>query len=77
MEGCEFNLVKSGSTGQTMDNEQKFNIGYVMAEITKARLEDINTIFANLKAGRIEGRMVLDFSEPVRKPVSERATVPA
>lgn len=60
-----------------MDNKQKFNIGYVMAEITKARLEDINTIFANLKAGRIEGRMVLDFSEPVRKPVSERATVPA
>lgn len=51
--------------------------GKVKAEITKGRLEDINTIFANLKAGRIQGRMVLDFSEPVRKPVSERAAVPA
>jgi len=51
--------------------------GKVKAEITKARLEDINTIFADLRAGRIQGRMVLDFSEPVRKPVSERAAVPA
>lgn len=51
--------------------------GKVKAEITKGRLEDINTIFANLKAGRIQGRMVLDFSEPVRKLASERAAVPA
>ena len=51
--------------------------GKVKAEITKARLEDINTIFADLKAGRIQGRMVLDFSEPVRNPVSERIAVPA
>ncbi|HEY9212053.1 MAG TPA: alcohol dehydrogenase AdhP [Ancylobacter sp.] len=38
--------------------------GKVHAEIRKAPLDDINTIFADLKAGRIEGRMVLDFSEP-------------
>jgi propanol-preferring alcohol dehydrogenase len=36
--------------------------GKVRAEITRAPLEDINTIFANLKAGTVEGRMVLDFS---------------
>lgn len=38
--------------------------GKVHAEIRKAPLDDINTIFADLKAGKIEGRMVLDFSEP-------------
>ena len=36
--------------------------GKVKAEVTKAPLEDINTIFANLKAGRIDGRMVLDLA---------------
>lgn len=33
--------------------------GKVRADITKAPLGEINTILANLKAGRIEGRMVL------------------
>jgi alcohol dehydrogenase, propanol-preferring len=36
--------------------------GKVRAEIKKAPLQDINTIFANLKLGKVEGRMVLDFS---------------
>ncbi len=36
--------------------------GKVKAEIRKAPLSAINTIFADLKAGRIEGRMVLDFT---------------
>lgn len=35
--------------------------GLVRAEIRTAPLEDINAIFADLKAGRIEGRMVLDL----------------
>jgi propanol-preferring alcohol dehydrogenase len=35
--------------------------GKVRAEITKAPLADINTIFERLKAGTIDGRMVLDF----------------
>jgi propanol-preferring alcohol dehydrogenase len=34
--------------------------GKVRADITKARLSDINAIFAALKAGKVEGRMVLD-----------------
>ncbi|BCH08486.1 hypothetical protein MesoLj131c_27440 [Mesorhizobium sp. 131-3-5] len=51
--------------------------GKVKAEITKARLQDINTIFANLKAGKGEGRRMLDLSEPVRKPVAECKAVPA
>jgi alcohol dehydrogenase, propanol-preferring len=36
--------------------------GKVRAEITKAPLADINAIFERLKAGTIDGRMVLDFS---------------
>jgi propanol-preferring alcohol dehydrogenase len=35
--------------------------GKVRAEITKAPLADINAIFERMKAGKIEGRMVLDF----------------
>jgi len=39
--------------------------GKVRAQITKAPLSDINAIFAKLKAGKIEGRMVLDFTMPI------------
>jgi alcohol dehydrogenase, propanol-preferring len=39
--------------------------GKVKAEITKAPLSDINAIFARLKAGKIEGRMVLDLTMPI------------
>jgi len=50
--------------------------GKVHAEITKAPLDDINTILANLKAGKVEGRMVLDFSQksPNRPAKAELAT---
>jgi alcohol dehydrogenase, propanol-preferring len=37
--------------------------GKIKAEITKAPLEEINTIFSAMTAGKIDGRMVLDFSE--------------
>ena len=46
--------------------------GKVKAEITKAPLSDINAIFTGLKAGKIEGRMVLDFTMP--PSVSRRKT---
>jgi propanol-preferring alcohol dehydrogenase len=35
--------------------------GKVRAQITKAPLADINAIFERMKAGKIDGRMVLDF----------------
>lgn len=35
--------------------------GKVRAEITKEPLEDINTVFANLKAGKVDGRVVLSL----------------
>ncbi|HYP58713.1 MAG TPA: alcohol dehydrogenase AdhP [Beijerinckia sp.] len=35
--------------------------GKVHAHIHKKRLEDINQVFADLKAGRVDGRIVLDF----------------
>jgi propanol-preferring alcohol dehydrogenase len=36
--------------------------GKVHAEVTKAPLEDINTIFDRMRAGTIDGRMVLDIA---------------
>ncbi len=36
--------------------------GKVKADIRKAPLDAINTIFSDLKAGRVEGRMVLDLA---------------
>jgi propanol-preferring alcohol dehydrogenase len=36
--------------------------GKVKAEITKAPLSDINAIFDRMRAGKIDGRMVLDFA---------------
>jgi hypothetical protein len=39
--------------------------GKVKAKITKAILGDINTIFAKLKVGNIEERMVLNLSMPL------------
>ena len=49
----------------------------VHAQITKAPLSDINAIFERLKAGTIEGRMVLDFADVTtawaQKPVAEMA----
>jgi alcohol dehydrogenase, propanol-preferring len=34
--------------------------GKVRAHIHRARLEDINRVFADLRAGRVDGRIVLD-----------------
>ncbi|WP_343617428.1 zinc-dependent alcohol dehydrogenase [Novosphingobium sp.] len=42
----------------------------ITAEITKAPLAEINAIFARLKAGKIEGRMVLDLSMPFDESTS-------
>ena len=39
-----------------------FAEGKVKAHVTSAPLEDINRIFEELKAGRIEGRVVLDMT---------------
>jgi propanol-preferring alcohol dehydrogenase len=39
--------------------------GKVRSEIRTALLGDINAILADLKAGKIEGRMVLDLTQPV------------
>ncbi|WP_395696783.1 alcohol dehydrogenase AdhP [Methylocella sp.] len=39
--------------------------GKVKAEVTRAPLAAINDIFARLKAGTVEGRMVLDLTMPV------------
>jgi len=49
-------------TRRDLDEAVAFAVeGKVRADITKAPLEDINTIFGNLRAGKVEGRMVLTF----------------
>ncbi|SNT43509.1 alcohol dehydrogenase, propanol-preferring [Tardiphaga sp. OK246] len=53
-------------TRRDLDEAVAFAVdGKVRAEITKAPLSDINAIFAKLKAGKIEGRIVLDLSMPI------------
>lgn len=53
-------------TRRDLDEAIAFAVeGKVKAQITKAPLSEINAIFARLKAGKIEGRMVLDFTMPV------------
>ena len=36
--------------------------GKVRAYIHKAKLEDINTVFSDLKAGKVDGRIVIDLA---------------
>jgi propanol-preferring alcohol dehydrogenase len=52
-------------TRRDLDEAIAFAVeGKVKAEITKAPLADINAIFAKLKAGKVEGRIVLDLTMP-------------
>jgi propanol-preferring alcohol dehydrogenase len=54
-------------TRRDLDEAIAFAVeGKVRAEIKTAPLSDINTIFANLKKGKVEGRMVLDLSQPAK-----------
>ncbi len=47
-------------TRRDLDEALQFAVDHnVRPEITKAPLEDINKIFANLKAGKVDGRVVL------------------
>jgi len=51
-------------TRRDLDEAISFaNEGKVHAEITKVPLERINAVFADLKAGRVDGRMVIDFTD--------------
>jgi propanol-preferring alcohol dehydrogenase len=47
--------------------------GKVHADIKKAPLDDINAIFADLKTGKVEGRMVLDMTQAVAGRLSKSA----
>jgi alcohol dehydrogenase, propanol-preferring len=54
-------------TRRDLDEAIAFAVaGKVRADIKTAPLSDINTIFANLKAGKIEGRMVLDLAQAAK-----------
>jgi propanol-preferring alcohol dehydrogenase len=45
--------------------------GKAKADVQTAKLEDINQIFSDLKAGRVQGRMVLDFTAASQCPEPE------
>ena len=49
--------------------------GKVRAHIHTAPLDSINDVFGALKAGRVDGRMVLDLGLPVEIPHAEPAAV--
>lgn len=52
-------------TRRDLDEAIAFAVeGKVRADVKTAPLDDINRIFADLKAGKVEGRMVLDFTRP-------------
>lgn len=58
--------VRGSIVGTRRDLDEAIAVaaeGKVKADIHRAPLDAINTIFADLKAGRIEGRMVLDFAQ--------------
>lgn len=50
-------------TRQDLNEAIEFALhGRVKADVQTAKLEDINQIFSNLKAGRVQGRIVLDLA---------------
>src|ERR1700687_1397820 len=54
-------------TRRDLDEAIAFAVeGKGRADIKTAPLSDINTIFANLKAGKVEGRMVLDLAQAAK-----------
>lgn len=59
-------------TRRDLDEAIAFAVeGKVKAEITTAPLGDINAIFARLKAGQVEGRIVLDLTLPITTSVRQ------
>lgn len=57
--------VRGSIVGTRKDLQEAINFaveGKVKATIHKARLEDINEVFSQMKAGKIDGRVVLDFT---------------
>ena len=56
--------VRGSIVGSRLDLQESLDFaaaGKVKATITKAPLEDINTVFDRMRKGQIEGRMVLDL----------------
>jgi propanol-preferring alcohol dehydrogenase len=57
--------IRGSIVGTRLDLQEALGLagdGAVKAEVETARLEDINDVFERMRAGRIEGRIVLDFT---------------
>ena len=59
---CFFMVVPEKGFARDMKALEFAAEGKVRSHIHKARLEDINRVFSDLKAGRVDGRVVLDLS---------------
>jgi propanol-preferring alcohol dehydrogenase len=58
--------VRGSIVGTRLDLQEALDLageGAVKATVQTARLEDINDVFERLDAGRVEGRVVLDFGK--------------
>jgi propanol-preferring alcohol dehydrogenase len=47
--------------------------GKVKATVHAAKMENINSIFDEMKKGEIEGRIVLDIAQPEPQPKKDKA----
>ncbi|WP_028298463.1 alcohol dehydrogenase AdhP [Olivibacter sitiensis] len=60
--------VRGSIVGTRQDLQEAIDFaveGKVAATVTGAKLEDVNEVFDKMKKGKIDGRMVLEISEPV------------
>jgi propanol-preferring alcohol dehydrogenase len=68
--------VRGSIVGTRLDLQESLNFaahGKVRATVTTDRLENINTIFDNMRRGAIEGRIVIDFeggAAPAKRDVA-------
>jgi len=59
--------IKGSIVGTRKDMQEAISFaveGKVKATVKSAQLEDINTVFEEMKKGDISGRMVLEISKP-------------
>jgi propanol-preferring alcohol dehydrogenase len=59
--------VRGSIVGTRLDLQESLDFaadGKVRATVTTDTLENINDVFDRMRAGKIEGRIVLDFENP-------------
>jgi hypothetical protein len=70
-DGPAAGTVRGSIVGTRLDLQEALNFageGKVKATVAAERLEDINDIFARMRAGDIQGRIVIDFEHAIATP---------